>query len=233
MRMLHGLRVDRAGEPESHTWIAPVGIGRRFCDRQDLEEPRLPHAAGTLGRPSNTVRLMRRVGEGLLLAALTASGQWRAAAVVVPPATNRVVLTWRSLGPGTRYYVQTSTNLLTWTAATNTTATNVSLTLIGDKARMFRLSATNAPPQSATLAWDPSVPSTNVAGYFLYYGGATGRYTNRFDVGLPTSGVVSNLVAGTTYYFAVTAHDSSGLESAYSNEAAWQCPLRLRIQRLP
>lgn len=168
-----------------------------------------------------------------LLAVLGASGQWRAVADSVPTITNRVALTWDSLGAGTRYYIQTSTNLLTWTAATNTTATNVSLTFTGDKARMFRLSASNAPPQSVTLAWDPSVPSTNVAGYFLYYGGAIGSYTNRFDVGLPTSGVVSNLVAGTTYYFAVTAHDSSGLESGYSNEAAWQCPLRLRIQRMP
>ena len=92
----------------------------------------------------------------LLLAALGTSGQWRAVAVVVPPATNQVALTWGSLGPGTRYYVQTSTNLVTWTAATNTTATNVSLTLTRDAARMFRLSASNAPPQSVTLAWDPS-----------------------------------------------------------------------------
>jgi hypothetical protein len=177
---------------------------------------------------------MRCIGEVLLLAALGAFGQWRAAAIVVPPATNtnRVALTWSSLGSGTRYYVQTSTNLLTWTAATNTTATNVSLAFIGDKARMFRLSASNAPPQSATLAWNPSA-GTNVAGYFLYYGGATGSYTNRFDAGLATNGVVSNLVAGTTYYFAATAYTSSGLQSDYSNETVWQCPLRLKIQRLP
>ena len=169
----------------------------------------------------------------LILAALGASGQWRAAAVVVPPATNQVVLTWGSLGSGTRYYVQTSTNLLAWTAVTNTAATNVSLTFIGDKARMFRLSASNAPPQSVTLAWDPSVPSTDVAGYFIYYGASPGSYTNKVDVGLGTNGMVSNLVAGTTYYFARTAYTSSGLESDFSNEAVWQCPLRLKIQRSP
>jgi hypothetical protein len=76
---------------------------------------------------------MRRMGGALLLAALGAFGPWRAAAVVVPPAANRVALTWGSLGPGTQYHVQTSMNLLTWTAATNTTATNVSLAFIGDK----------------------------------------------------------------------------------------------------
>jgi len=170
----------------------------------------------------------------ILLAALGASGQWRAAAVVVPPGTtNRVALAWGSLGTGTRYYIQTSTNLLTWTAATNTTATNVSLAFIGGQARMFRLSASNAPPQSATLAWNPSVPSTNVAGYFMYYGATPDSYTNRVDVGLGTNVVVTNLLAGKTYYFAATAYTSAGLESDYSNEAAWQCPLQLKIQRLP
>ena len=173
------------------------------------------------------------MGGVLLLAALGATGQWRAAAVVVPPATDRVALTWDSLGSATRYYVQTSTNLLTWTAATNTTATNVSLTFTAGQARTFRLSASNAPPQSATLAWDHSAPSTDVAGYFIYYGVSTQSYTNRFDLGLATNGVVSNLVAGTTYYFATTAYTSSGLESDYSNEAAWKCPLRLKLQRLP
>jgi hypothetical protein len=151
----------------------------------------------------------------------------------VPPVTDRVVLSWDSLGPGTQYYVQTSTNLLTWTAATNTAATNVSLTFPGGQARMFRLSASNAPPQSATLVWDPSVPSTDVTGYSIYYGASAGSYTKLVEIGLGTNGVVSNLVPGTTYYFATTAHTSSGLESDYSNEAVWQCPLQLRIQRLP
>jgi hypothetical protein len=169
----------------------------------------------------------------LLLAVLGASGQWRAAAIVVPPATNQVVLTWGSLGPGTQYYVQTSTDLLTWTAATNTSAMNVSLALTGDKARTFRLWASNAPQQSVTLAWDPSVPSTDVAGYFIYYGESTRSYTNKVDIGLGTSAVVSNLVAGTTYYFVTTAYTASGLESDFSSEVVWQSPLRLEIQRSP
>ena len=170
-----------------------------------------------------------------LFAVLGAAGQWSATAVVVPPATDRVALTWNSLGSGTRYYVQTSTNLPTWTAATNTTATNVSLAFTAGQARMFRLSVSNAPPPSVTLAWDPSAPATDVAGYFIYYGAGTRNYTNLVDVGLGTNGVVSNLVAGTTYYFAMTAYTSSGLESDYSSEVTWQgqnSP-RLKIQRLP
>jgi hypothetical protein len=177
--------------------------------------------------------LMRRVGGGLLLAALAASGQWGAAALVVPPATNRVALTWGALRAGTRYYVQTSTNLLTWTAATNTTATNVSLAFIGNKMRMFRLLVSNAPPVSVTLAWNPS-PGTNViANYNVYYGVASAAYTNVVAAGTNTTVSISNLVLGTTYYFAVTAVCASGLESDYSAELSAPISVRLKIQRLP
>jgi len=79
-------------------------------------------------------------------------------------------------------------------------------------------------PLSVTLAWDPSVGATNVAGYYIYWGGTTGNYTNRIDAGLATNGVVSNLLAGGTYYFAATAYTSSGLQSGYSSEVVWQCP---------
>jgi hypothetical protein len=171
----------------------------------------------------------------LILVALGASVSWRASAVVVPPLTDRVALTWGSLGSGTRYYVQTSTNLLTWTAATNTIATSVSLAFTAGQVRMFRLSVSNAPLQSVTLAWDPSIPATNVAGYTIYYGVGSRSYTNLVEVGLATTGVVSNLVAGTAYYFAVTAYDPTGLESDFSSEVVWQSrnSPRLSIQRLP
>ena len=170
----------------------------------------------------------------IFLATLAASGQRRAAAVIVPPAgTNRVVLAWGSLGPGTRYYVQTSTNLLTWIAATNTTATNVSLAFIGDKSRMFRLSANNATPQSVTLAWDPSPVTNAIANYNVYYGVASATYTNVVAAGTNTTVSISTLVSGTTYYFAATSVGTSGLESDYSTEVSARIGARLRIKRLP
>ena len=169
----------------------------------------------------------------LILAALGASGQWRAAAFVVPPTTNRVALIWGSLGPGTRYYVQTSTDLLTWTAATNTIATNVSLAFIGDKLRTFSLWASNAPPQSVTLAWNPNPGTDVITNYNLYYGAASGTYTNVVAAGTNTTVPIPNLVDGATYYFAVTAVDTSGLESDYSTEVSALISLRLAIQRLP
>ena len=80
-----------------------------------------------------------------------------------------------------------------------------------------------APPKAdVTLGWDPS-PST-VEGYLIHYGVAKGTYTNAVNVGAATVGTVSNLVAGTTYYFAVTAY-AAGADSAASNEVGYTVPL--------
>ena len=67
-----------------------------------------------------------------------------------------------------------------------------------------------------TLGWDAN--SGNVAGYRLYYGPTSRIYTNSIDVGNTTSNKVSGLVNGSTYFFAVTAYTTAGVESAYSNE---------------
>ena len=150
---------------------------------------------------------------------------------VIPPGP-QAVATWTSLGPGTSYSVLSSTDLLTWTSLTNTAATNVNLSLGGNTMCVYRLLASDAPPQSTTLAWKPSI-SAGVAGYNIYYGGATGNYTNRMDVGLATNGVVTNLLAAANYYFVTTAYTSSVMESDYSNEAVWQCPLFMSIQQSP
>jgi len=72
---------------------------------------------------------------------------------------------------------------------------------------------------SATLAWQPSTDPT-VAGYKVYYGVASRTYTNTVDVGPANTATISNLVNGTTYYFAVTAYDSSRMQSLFSNEAS-------------
>lgn len=77
--------------------------------------------------------------------------------------------------------------------------------------------------QNVTLAWDPST-DPGVTGYKLYYGSAPGAYTATNDVGSVTNAVVPSLIEGFTYYFAVTAYNSSGLESAFSNELVYTVP---------
>jgi len=77
--------------------------------------------------------------------------------------------------------------------------------------------------RSVTLAWNPSA-GTNVAGYNLYCGGASGAYTNIVDVGNTTNATISGLTEGATYFFAATAYDSSDLESDFSNEISYTVP---------
>jgi hypothetical protein len=70
-----------------------------------------------------------------------------------------------------------------------------------------------------TLAWDPS-QDASLAGYRLYSGAQSRNYSGSQATGMVTSCTVKNLQDGQTYYFAVTAVDTSGLESGYSNEVA-------------
>ena len=72
-----------------------------------------------------------------------------------------------------------------------------------------------------TLAWDRSNDSS-VTGYNLYYGQASGTYTNVVPCGPATSIVISNLALGVSYYFAATAINEAGLESGFSSEVVYQ-----------
>ena len=72
-------------------------------------------------------------------------------------------------------------------------------------------------PYSVTLTWDPGT-SPEVAGYHLYYGAASGNYTNSIVMGNATTVTVSRLSSGVTYFFAVTAIGADGQESGFSDE---------------
>ena len=63
-----------------------------------------------------------------------------------------------------------------------------------------------------TLAWDAD-PNTDVAGYVVSYGTQENVYTSRMDVGRANLAVVTNLTAGTRYYFTVHAYASDGMRS--------------------
>jgi hypothetical protein len=62
-----------------------------------------------------------------------------------------------------------------------------------------------------------------VNGYRIHYGNASGTYNHVFDAGNRTNATVSNLAAGATYFFALTAYDSAG-ESDFSNELRYSVP---------
>jgi hypothetical protein len=83
------------------------------------------------------------------------------------------------------------------------------------------LSATVQAGQGVAIAsWNPS-PSPTVVGYNIYYGAASGTYTNLINAGNTTNATVSGLTAGTTYYFAITAYTSTGIQSSFSSEVSY------------
>jgi Bacterial TSP3 repeat len=88
------------------------------------------------------------------------------------------------------------------------------------------LIAVHAHAAGVQLSWTAptkdanGAPLTDLAGYHVYYGLASLSYSVSIDVGLTTSAAISGLVDGLTYYFAVTAYDQAGNESAFSDEVA-------------
>jgi hypothetical protein len=89
---------------------------------------------------------------------------------------------------------------------------------------LFLLAAFNASAANLTVAWDPNSES-DLAGYNFFYGTTSGNYTFSKDVGNTTSYIVTNLVVGETYYFAVKAYDTSNNESDYSKELVYTLPV--------
>ena len=76
--------------------------------------------------------------------------------------------------------------------------------------------------QSVTLAWD-SNPEPDIAGYRLYYGKTSQSYRQYVETSA-TQATASNLVEGTTYFFAATALNTAGVESAFSSEVSYSVP---------
>jgi len=79
---------------------------------------------------------------------------------------------------------------------------------------------------SVAIQWDPNTEA-DLAGYNVYYkadspalpfnGTGAVEGVSPVNVHSQTSAIISGLNPGHTYYFAVTAYNASGLESAYSN----------------
>ena len=81
-----------------------------------------------------------------------------------------------------------------------------------------------AEARALELVWNPN-QEPDLAGYRLQFGTASGKYTEKISVGKSrTSTTVDNLSEGKTYFFAITAYNTKGLESRASNEVSYPSP---------
>ena len=71
--------------------------------------------------------------------------------------------------------------------------------------------------QDMMIVWNNN-KEPDVAGYKVYYGKVSRTYSNCIDVGKMTEYKIPSLPENGVWYFAVTAYDSVGNESGYSNE---------------
>jgi len=134
---------------------------------------------------------------------------------------------WLSLSPASGT-TTTETDAITVTVntaglLTNTYTAPITITASGasntPQQVLVTLAITTPASTKATLTWDPNVES-DLAGYKVYAGTASGTYGAPVDVGKVTTFEVINLASGQTYYFAVIAYNTSSQESGYSNEVS-------------
>ena len=88
----------------------------------------------------------------------------------------------------------------------------------GSASHSFQVTAVQL--TQANLAWDANT-ETDLAGYKIYYGTASGQYASVVDVGNQTTYTLAGLQVGRTYYISATAYNTSGLESSHSNEVVF------------
>lgn len=86
----------------------------------------------------------------------------------------------------------------------------------------FSPAATEA--ASIKVSWDP-VSDPNLSSYNVYYSTVSGYYTGVVPTGKTTEMTLTNLSAGSTYFFVVTYSTQAGYESPWSAEAKCVIPV--------
>ena len=131
---------------------------------------------------------------------------------------------WLTLSPssGTNTAtVSASVNLSGLAAGTYNATVTLAATGATTKTVPVTLTLTASSASSATLLWSANA-DTDLAGYKVYRSTASGTYGAAVATlgQTVTSYVSSGLQTGTTYFFVITAYDSAGNESPFSNEVS-------------
>jgi hypothetical protein len=107
-------------------------------------------------------------------------------------------------------------------AASYSTVITVTASGSSNSPQAIPVTLTVTPPTisgTATLSWDANT-DPDLAGYNVYMGTQPGVYGAPISIGNTTSYTVGNLTGGRTYYFSLTAVDTSGNESLHSSEVS-------------
>ena len=78
---------------------------------------------------------------------------------------------------------------------------------------------------TALVSWMPPTentdgsPLTDLAGFKVYYGTSPGNYSNTETIGPGLSSYLVESLPVSSWYFVMTAFNTSGIESVYSTEA--------------
>jgi hypothetical protein len=87
---------------------------------------------------------------------------------------------------------------------------------------------TPTPTPSVSLAWDANTatsnPQTNAVGYRVHTGISSGNYAQTTDVGKTTAATIAIALSGSTYFFAVAAYNTAGVEGPFSKEVSMKAP---------
>ena len=124
---------------------------------------------------------------------------------------NVTTYTLTGLNSSTAYYIVVTASNATGEGAKSAEKSVVTLP---DAPSAPLLTSATGGTASATISWNALPEAT---GYKLYYGTSTGIYGSGRSVGNVTTYSLTGLVAGKTYYFAVTGVNTGG-EGAKSNE---------------
>jgi hypothetical protein len=115
-------------------------------------------------------------------------------------------------------FAPSASGMLNGNVTVTSNATDPTLTIF--------LSGTAVEPVSHSVTLDLTPNSSNVTGYNIYRSStSSGPYSQLNSLLVTSSSYVdSTVVAAQTYYYAATSVDSSGVESAYSNQVTATIP---------
>jgi hypothetical protein len=146
-------------------------------------------------------------------------------AASVPAGTGNVTCAWYLNGVSKAVGASYTLNSATSPLAPGSYRVDVAVfTADGLRAGSATTNITVDPPlDPVNLAWNTNT-ETDLAGYKLYMGTTSGVYGTPTALGLVTTTTVGSLLSGQTYYFALTAYNTTGQESAKTTEIVYTAP---------